>query len=199
MNKNYIKLYLIIITVLLSFYTFLSTRYEYSTVSEISIVLSFIFALPILMHSKYNIIKKEKIKIVYLIIMLILYLISFIIILCLLIDIIKYQNSIFIIFDTIKVIFSNLLFMTTSWLMLLINFIDIDKEERKETYIITIIVLSVIILVHINYYINPNLKTIINETTIGEKALYITQNYIYFGLMYILILIKKFINKILII
>lgn len=199
MNKNYIKLYLIIITVLLSFYTFLSTRYEYSTVSEISIVLSFIFALPILMHSKYNIIKKEKIKIVYLIIMLILYLISFIIILCLLIDIIKYQNSIFIIFDTIKVIFSNLLFMTTSWLMLLINFIDIDKEERKETYIITIIVLSVIILVHINYYINLNLKTIINETTIGEKALYITQNYIYFGLMYILILIKKFINKILII
>ena len=195
MNKNYIKLYIIIITVLLSFYTFLSTRYEYSTVSEISIVLSFIFALPILMHSKYNIIKKEKIKIVYLIIMLILYLISFIIILCLLIDIIKYQNSIFIIFDTIKVIFSNLLFMTTSWLMLLINFIDIDKEERKETYIITIIVLSVIILVHINYYINPNLKTIINETTIGEKALYITQNYIYFGIMYILILISKLIKK----
>lgn len=195
MNKNYIKLFLVIITVLLSFYTFLSTRYEYSTVSSISILLSLVFSLPIIMHSKYNDLKKINYKKVYLIIMLILYFISFTIILCLLIDIIKYQNNLFIIFDTLKVIFSNLLFMTTSWLMLFFSFISLEKETSKENYYINIIVLFIVILIHLNYYNNPNLKTLINELTVGEKAPYITQNYIYFGVMYVLVLISNFTRK----
>ena len=41
----------------------------------------------------------------------------------------------------------------------------------------------------------PNLQTIISETTVGEKALYITQNYIYFGIMYVLLLINKLVNQ----
>lgn len=196
MNKKYIKLIIIIITTLLSFYTFLSTRYEYSIVSEISVLLSLIFSLPIIMHYEYSYIKKEKFKTIYLTIMIILYFISFAIISLLLIEIINNQIDIFIKFETFKVIFSNLLFMTTSWLMLFTAFVDIDKEEEKANFIITIIVLLIVILVHINYYINPNLKTIINESTIGEKALYITQNYIYFGIMYVLILISKLVKKI---
>lgn len=196
MNKKYIKLIIIIITTLISFYTFLSTRYEYSIVSEISVLLSLIFSLPIIMHYEYSYIKKEKFKTIYLTIMIILYFISFAIISLLLIEIINNQIDIFIKFETSKVIFTNLLFMTTSWLMLFTAFIDIDKEEEKVNFIITIIVLLIVILVHINYYINPNLKTIINESTIGEKALYITQNYIYFGIMYVLILISKLVKKI---
>lgn len=196
MNKKYIKLIIIIITTLISFYTFLSTRYEYSIVSEISVLLSLIFSLPIIMHYEYSYIKKEKFKTIYLTIMLILYFISFAIISLLLIEIINNQIDIFIKFETSKVIFTNLLFMTTSWLMLFTAFIDIDKEEEKVNFIITIIVLLIVILVHINYYINQNLKTIINESTIGEKALYITQNYIYFGIMYVLILISKLVKKI---
>ena len=108
MNKNYFKLFMVIVTVLLSFFTFLSTRYEFSTVNSISVLLSFIFSLPIIMHIKYNAIKKNKIKLIYLIIMIILYLLSFLIILCLILDVIIYQNNIFIKFDTIKGIFSNL-------------------------------------------------------------------------------------------
>ena len=148
------------------------------------------------MHYEYSYIKKEKFKTIYLTIMIILYFISFAIISLLLIEIINNQIDIFIKFETSKVIFTNLLFMTTSWLMLFTAFIDIDKEEEKVNFIITIIVLLIVILVHINYYINPNLKTIINESTIGEKALYITQNYIYFGIMYVLILISKLVKKI---
>ena len=196
MNKNYIKLCLVIITTLLSFYTFLSTRYENSTVSEISVLLSLIFSLPIVMHCEYRYIKKEKIKTLYLTIMIILYFISFAIISLLLIEIINNQIDIFIKFDTCNVILSNLLFMTTSWLMIFTNFIDIDNEEETVKFIITIFALLTVISVHINYYINPNLKTIINESTIGEKALYITQNYIYFGIMYVLILISKLNKKI---
>ena len=84
--------------------------------------------------------------------------------------------------------------MTTSWLILFLSFTEIEEKESKINFILNIIVLLVVILVHLNYFINPNLKTIINETTIGEKALYITQNYIYFGIMYVLLIINKFIK-----
>ena len=78
--------------------------------------------------------------------------------------------------------------------MLIINFINIECKEDKISFILNIIVLSVVFLVHINYLVNPNLKTLINELMIGEKALYITQNYIYFGFMYVLLFISKLIN-----
>lgn len=208
MNRNYIKLFVVFGTVLLSFFTFLSTRYEYSTVSGVSVLLSLVFALPIFMHYNYNFFKNKKIKIPYLVIMIILYFIVFSIILLLLLDIflpiaytvdennVRIPTDIFLRFDTFKTIFSNLLFMTTSWLMLLFNFVDLDKDEAKTNYVLTIIVSFIILLIHINFYINPDLRGIINVQAIGEKAFYIIQNYIYFGLMYTMILVNKLFNKI---
>lgn len=195
MNKNMIKLFYVVITVVLSFFTFLTTRYEYSTMSSISVLLSLFFVIPIIMHNKIKVIKIKKHKLIYRIIMYTLYFISFLILLFLIFDIITSQADIFLIFDRFKEVLSNLLFMTTSWLILIFSFIDIEKPETKTNFILNIIVLSVVILVHINYLINPNLKTLINETTVGEKALYITQNYIYFGFMYVLILINKLIKQ----
>lgn len=194
MNKNMIKLFFVVITVVLSFFTFLTTRYEYSTMSSISVLLSLFFAIPIIMHTKMKAIKRKKSKLLYRIIMYTLYCISFLLLLFLILDIITCQTDIFLKFDRFKEVLSNLLFMTTSWLILIFSFIDIEKTETKTNFILNIIVLSVVILIHINYLINPNLKTLINETTVGEKALYITQNYIYFGFMYVLLLINKLIK-----
>lgn len=192
MNKNMIKIFFVVITVVLSFFTFLSTRYEYSTMSGVGVLLSFVFALPIIMHSKQKLIKNKIVKITYKGIMYTLYFVSFLIVLFLTLDIITCQTDIFIKFDRAKEVFSNLLFMTTSWLILIFSFIDIEKQETKTNFILNIVVLSVVILIHINYFINPNLKTIINESSVGEKALYITQNYIYFGFMYVLLIINRF-------
>ena len=194
MNKNMIKLFFVVITVVLSFFTFLTTRYEYSTMSSISVLLSLFFAIPIIMHTKMKAIKRKKCKLLYIIIMYTLYCISFLLLLFLILDFITCQTDIFLKFDRFKEVLSNLLFMTTSWLILIFSFIDIEKTETKTNLILNIIVLSVVILIHINYLINPNLKTLINETTVGEKALYITQNYIYFGFMYVLLLINKLIK-----
>jgi len=195
MNRNIVKLFFVVITVLLSFFTFLSTRYEYSTMSGISVFLSLFFAIPIIMHSKMNIIKNKKLKLIYRIIMYVLYFVSFLIVLSLALDMVINQTNIFLKFDNLKEKFSNLLFMTTSWLMLFFSFISLEKETSKGNFYINIIVLSIVILIHLNYYINPNLKTLINELTVGEKAIYITQNYIYFGTMYFLILISKLIKN----
>lgn len=196
MNRNIVKLFFVVITVLLSFFTFLSTRYEYSTMSAVSVLLSLVFAIPIIMHSKMNVIKNKKIKLIYRIIMYVLYFVSFLIILFLALDIIIYQKNLFLKFDNLKKIFSNLLFMTSSWTMLFFSFVGLEEKESKTNFILNIIVLLVVILVHLNYFINPNLKTIISETMVGEKALYITQNYIYFGIMYVLLIINKFIKVI---
>ena len=95
MNKNMIKLFFAIITVLLSFFTFLSTRYEYSTISSVSVLLSLIFAIPFIMQSKTNIIKNRKPKVIYNSIMYTLYFVSFVIILILTLDIIICQTYIY--------------------------------------------------------------------------------------------------------
>ena len=68
--------------------------------------------------------------------------------------------------------------------------IDLEKTESKTNYILTIVVSLIIIIIHIHFYINPNLKGIINIQMVGEKASYIIQNYICFGIMYMLILIN---------
>ena len=130
------------------------------------------------------------------IIMYVLYLTSFLIVLSLVLDMIINQTNLFLMFDNLKEKFSNLLFMTTSWLILFYSFTGFEEKESKTNFVLNIIVMVVIILVHLNYFINPNLQTIISETTIGEKALYITQNYIYFGIMYVLLIANKFIKVI---
>lgn len=196
MNKNMIKLFFVVITVLLSFFTFLFTRYENSTMSIVSVFLSLVFAIPFIMQSKTNVIKNQKKKLIYNGIMYILYCVSFLIVLFLSLDIITCQTDIFIKFDRYKEVFSNLLFMTTSWLMLFFGFFELDEQSNKTNFVLTIIVSLVIVVIHLAYFINPNLKTIINELQIGEKALYITQNYIYFGIMYVLLLINKFVKLI---
>lgn len=195
MNKNMIKLFFVLITVLLSFLTFLSTRYENSTMSVISVLLSLFFAIPFIMQSKTSTINNKKQKVLYKSIMYSLYSISFLIVLFLNLDIITSQTDIFMKFDRFKEVFSNLLFMTTSWLMLSFSFGELEEQTNKTNFVLTIIVSLVIILIHLAYFISPNLKTIINDSQIGEKAIYITQNYIYFGIMYALLLINKLVNQ----
>ena len=87
-----------------------------------------------------------------------------------------------------------LLFMVT-WLMLFVNFSEIDKKESRTNYFLTILSCVVIILIHINFYMNPYLRPEINLIRVDERAPYITQNYIYFTIMYGVIIMKKFLNK----
>ena len=49
----------------------------------------------------------------------------------------------------------------------------------------------IIVLIHINFYINPYLYPLVGYNISGENALYITQNYSYFTLMYTAIIINK--------
>ena len=129
-----IKLFFVLITVLLSFLTFLSTRYENSTMSVISVLLSLFFAIPFIMQSKTSTINNKKQKVLYKSIMYSLYSISFLIVLFLNLDIITSQTDIFMKFDRFKEVFSNLLFMTTSWLMLSFSFGELEEQTNKTNF-----------------------------------------------------------------
>lgn len=204
-KKSYIKLALIFITCLLSFFTYLSTRYEYSQINGLTVPLSLFLAIPIFMHYKYNTIRKSKFKIPYLIIMYVLYTICIIFIGYLIIDNfrsysidndgIRIAKDIFSVLDSLSLVFSNLLFMGSSWLILMLCFNDLDKKCNNTDFILTVIVSLIIIFTHINFYINPNLTGIIDNQRVGENIFYITQNYSYFFIMYSIIITNKIITE----
>lgn len=171
--------------------------------------ISLVFSIPIFMNYKYSDIKKTKFKIPYLVIMTILYIIDMVFVSIVIFEFF-YSSAYMIgasgikvtiskdVFQTLKefnVIFSPLLFMVTSWLMLFVNFSEIDKKESRTNYFLTILSCVVIILIHINFYMNPYLRPEINLIRVDERAPYITQNYIYFTIMYGVIIMKKFLNK----
>lgn len=206
---NYIKLTFIFITILISLYTFLSTRYEYALVNGMIVPVALVFSIPIFISYKYNDIKNPKFRVICTAIMVILYVLDAIFLSMLIIQIfgisaylidetglkIPSSNGIFQDIKEFNTFFLPLLFMTTSWLMLFINFSEIDKIESKTNNYLMIIVCLIILLIHLNYYVNPNLRPEINWSSVDERAPYITQNYLYFAIMYGVIIVKKFLNK----
>ena len=68
---------------------------------------------------------------------------------------------------------------------------DNNKELSSRAENLFIFVSLIIVLIHINFYINPYLHPLVEYDISGENALYITQNYSYFTLMYTAIIINK--------
>src|SRR5574344_1456873 len=206
-KKNFIKLCIGLLAIMISFFVFIITRYDYSKVNVLMIPLGFALALPIFMNYKYKSISDNKFKKIYLMIMIIFYIMSFIILMLLIISV--FGNFAYMIdangnrlgeynlfgnLDEFNNIFSVLFFMATSWLMLFVLFNDIDRKVSRINYILVIIASVIIILINTNYLLNPNLQKDINVRLIDEKALYVTQNYIYFGIMYSVSIVNRFIN-----
>ena len=206
---NYIRLAFVFVTILVSFFTFLATRYEYALVNGMIVPFALIFAIPIFISYKCNDIKNPKVKSAMTIIMTILYILDVTLLSMLIVQVFgipayfidevgsKLSNSDGILqsFQEFNIFFMPLLFMTVSWLMIFINFSELDKIESKTNNYLMITVSLVILLIHINFYINPNLQLEMNIRRIGERAPYIIQNYPYFVIMYGAIFIKKFLNK----
>ena len=148
------------------------------------------------MHYKYKSVKKTKFKIPYLVVMVILYISNLFVFVSLIFEIFvpmayAIEIDIFSKFNSFKDMFSVILFMMVLWFILFLSFDDLDKEETKINYILTIFVSLIIVLIHINFYINPYLHPLVEYNISGENALYITQNYSYFTLMYSAIIINK--------
>ena len=188
MNKKHIKFIFSLISVLISFIVFIVTRYENSEINSLVIPLSFLFALPIFMHYKYKKYKNTKFNKIYLIVLIILYTVCAFILSSIEISYLFSMNNIFRLFNSLNI---TLIFMTLSWLILFFEFNDLSNEYFNTDFYLTILVSITIILIHINYCLNPNLSVIDDTVMVEENAIYLIQNYSYFSIMYIVVLINK--------
>ena len=61
----------------------------------------------------------------------------------------------------------------------------------KYRFYLSLLVSITIILIHMNYCLNTNLSIIDDSVMIEETAIYLIQNYWYFSIMYIVVLVNK--------
>lgn len=188
MNKKYIKFILSLISVLISFVIFIVTRYENSRINSLGIPLSFVFALPIFMHYKYKKFKNTQFNKIYLIILILLYILCAFILSTIEVSYLYSMNNIFSLFNSLNI---TLIFMTLSWLILFFEFDDLSNECINTDFYLTLLVSITIILIHINYCLNQNLNVIDDAVMEEENAIYLIQNYWYFSIMYIVVIVNK--------
>ena len=81
--------------------------------------------------------------------------------------------------------------LTLSWLILFFEFDDMDVECTNSEFYMGTLVYVTVILIHVNFCLNSNLVVKNNVNLIGENAIYLIQNYSYFSVMYIVVLINK--------
>jgi hypothetical protein len=91
-----------------------------------------------------------------------------------------------------------ILYPTVLFTMIFLSFNDINNKTNKTNDILTIVISSLIILIHLRYYFEPNFvdKLIKGDIFNDFSSSYITQNYIYFTLMYLIVLIHNRVNKV---
>lgn len=193
MKKKNIEFILSLISVLISFVIFIVTRYENSRINSLGIPLSFVFALPIFMHYKYKKFKNTKFNKIYLIILILLYILCAFILSTIEVSYLYSMNNIFSLFNSLNI---TLIFMALSWLILFFEFDDLSNECINTDFYLTLLVSITIILIHINYCLNQNLNVIDDVVMVEENAIYLIQNYWYFSIMYIILLLNKIRKKV---
>ena len=181
MSKKFIKFVLGLMSVLLTFIIFIATN-------ALILPVTFFFAIPIFMHYKYKAIKEKKFSKLYLISFITLYVISAILLIVIISSFYFSLNNILRLFNSFGV---TLIFMILSWLILFFEFDDMDVECTDSEFYIGTLVYVTVILIHVNFCLNSNLVVKNNVNLIGENAIYLIQNYSYFSVMYIVVLINK--------
>lgn len=188
-----IKYIFICVTAVISFYFLTTSEVGFGPAFGLPMIFAFLFALTIFMFFNMNKIKKN--KFIYDVILLLLMIFTIgIFLYSIYCDIRCYFDARCMInFDSsFTMIFSMFLFV-----MLLFGFIDIFNKTNKTNDILTIVVSSLIILIHVRYYLDPNfIHKIVQGEYIQYSYYYITQNYIYFIIMYTVVMLHRKMNKI---
>ena len=93
---------------------------------------------------------------------------------------------------------TTILLFTSLLTLLFINIIDINKTKTKLYNILVLFVNIIVLLIYLRYYFDNSFihnYIYINELEMQHAYIYIYQNYIYFNILYISLLIGYFINK----
>ncbi len=194
MNKRgLIKYIIIFMTAFISFYFIITSEIGFGPAFGLPLIFALFFALTVFMYFNKN--KISKYKFIYDVILLLL-MIFFAV--CL---VYVFYTDIECYFDyrcsiNLESKFTMIYFILL-FIMLLFNFRDIFNKTNKVNDIMTIVVSLLILLIHTRYYLDSNFmhKIAGGEGYLQYSYSYITQNYIYFIIMYIVIMLHRRINR----
>ena len=96
----------------------------------------------------------------------------------------------------------NICYLIILWITLMLSCYDIKKETNSLNDILTIIVSLVVCLIHYRYYVDPkflhNLIDLSTSYVLQNSYGYVRQYYNLFIVMYVVLLINKWINNLLV-
>lgn len=193
-KKEIIKFIFVLLVVIVSFNFMLRTEeIGLNSMFNMLNIITFFLALTIFMF--YNMKRIKKFKFIYDVILMLLIVFSTLVILYILYISISCLSSVNCSMED-SVLFIAL-YPTILFLMLLFSFNDIFHKTNKINYILTIILATIILLIHLRYYFDPNFINNVLDGDLGIQYsyVYVVQNYVYFIIMYIVILSQKIINK----
>lgn len=81
------------------------------------------------------------------------------------------------------------------YIMLFINILDIKNKDNKKYNILLYLITIIVFIIYGRYYFDNDFYHNNLSKNIEEGYIYITQNYIYFNIMYTCLLIYYFINR----
>lgn len=190
-RRGLIKYIFICATAIISFYFMTTNDVGFGNALGLPMIFAFFFALTIFMFfKKEKIIKHKFIYDVILLLMMIFFIVC----------------SLYVIYTDITCYFnascsinlesnSTMIYAILLFAMLLFGLGDIFSKTNKVNDILTISVSSLIILIHARYYLDSNFIHNIVEGDILYSYYYISQNYIYFIIMYIVVMMHRRVNK----
>ena len=176
--------------------TILSIIFVLFKTNNASVIFSFLYFIPsaisIYMFYSFDKIKKcnnKILKIILISIFFILIIYNLIFLFFLIASIFNSGNDIF---SKINCIFSYVFFILL-FAIFIFNFIENDNTAiNSNMIIISSITIS---LIHIYYFLNPYLRNNTSDVWYDGSSIFIEQNYLYFSIMYIIIIINKFYNR----
>lgn len=194
MNKRGIITFIFIfLATLITFYFMIFTSMIFSSESIFSLLLILIIPITIFMYQELKYVKNKKIKFIYDIILMLLTIMS--------IGIVMY-----IVWTTLSCLFNDncsyesytiytIIYIPVILALFLLSIPNIFRKTNKTNDYITIIISTIIILIHLRYYFDSNLINNI-YSNIGGYDIIVTQNYIYFIILILSTILHKFINKV---
>jgi len=163
-----------------------------------SVIISFLYFIPsaisIYMFYNFNKIKNCKSKILKIVLMSIFAILIIYNLIFLYLLITSMYNSGNDIFAKLNYIFSYIFFILL-FTIFIFNFIENDNTIiNSNMIIISSITIS---LIHIYFFLNPYLRNNVSDVWYSDygSSIFIEQNYLYFSIMYIIIIINKFYNR----
>lgn len=176
--------------------TILSIIFVLFKTNNASVIFSFLYFIPsaisIYMFYSFDKIKKcnnKILKIILISIFFILIIYNLIFLFFLIASIFNSENDIF---SKINCIFSYVFFILL-FAIFIFNFIENDNTAINSNMVI--IASTTISLIHIYYFLNPYLRNNTSDVWYDGSSIFIEQNYLYFSIMYIIIIINKFYNR----